>query len=765
MNETEPSSSPRCSNRAARSTVYTQTSRFTPWYSSQEFDFVGRGLFVATTLFSQSSSSYNSTRRKEQEINEEITERDEFPSTTFIDSYCETSVNSKPFANVSVEPSLGILHQALQRVFVWQCRSERIPHFIEISASLAQVLLVDFSQHALTIDACPTAVPYSSFPSYSMILPSAYATSIVRAVNGIADSMQRNRSLSCYYPSTHTPRPSHSLSIAHLCSMLGLPSWIVHVRHDATHKELPSLMVLRLATQSLLTFMIHEYFTEANCQSHRLKQEAMSWLTKYENLFVHNNESTPIREVEEESSKVMEENNVNEKNIIESISQNDLSIEQQHHLPPSSQELNKAYDDLCTYSKDNVEVEQVILHINDSDMKTTIDTTISSTSLLTKNEKKVRKRLEKQEKARSIQEKIRLYGSFGILVEESTVKVKKKRCLSISIPSKTNNISHIHQARKVKRKVERTDRSENITCSKKFVLRTPMDIGYDSALTFFIWGPEKYSIGDTSHITPCGVLFQNQVKETLKSSFNHDERVDEKGIVFKRNKEKYTTLLRTIITKWSGFLHTFVVHLIECFVSMKSVIENEDTLASHDDQEWNVGAQVFYWVEYILSRKFQSMFNTSISIFKRINLNKIDVCEWSHEEHCFMASPTPLIFLLRFNLPIRSLHQRIQGYSERSTWARKLSSLFRGIIDMSSVQETYGNEASTKDYQHKSDDFFPRSLGFEDSQSTVEMAKNFSNANVTMNSGSCMKKVEPIQWALCESWEMCAIGTMPGYIY
>lgn len=181
--------------------------------------------------------------------------------------------------NQQDQDSLNILQQALQRVFVWQNRWDRIPHSIEISASLAQELLLDFTQHinvhrdADKNIALSNPIPSVSIP-FSMVLRSAYASSIVRAVNGIANSMQRHRSSTAH----STTRPSHSLSIANLCSMLGLPSWIVHVRHDATHKELPSLIVLRLTAQTLLTFMIEEYFLQPHHQSLLIQQQARIWL-------------------------------------------------------------------------------------------------------------------------------------------------------------------------------------------------------------------------------------------------------------------------------------------------------------------------------------------------------------------------------------------------------------------------------------------------------------------------------------------------------
>ena len=50
------------------------------------------------------------------------------------------------------------------------------------------------------------------------------------------------------------------LSVAHLCSLLNLPNWIVDLRHDAAHEDLPGLPALRLASRAFLIWLEKEFW-------------------------------------------------------------------------------------------------------------------------------------------------------------------------------------------------------------------------------------------------------------------------------------------------------------------------------------------------------------------------------------------------------------------------------------------------------------------------------------------------------------------------
>lgn len=75
-----------------------------------------------------------------------------------------------------------------------------------------------------------------------LVLRQSYATAIIRLVNGLVDPLQLG---------------VFARSIASIAVQLGLPQWLVELRHAATHENLPSLELLREgARQVCLSFCI-----------------------------------------------------------------------------------------------------------------------------------------------------------------------------------------------------------------------------------------------------------------------------------------------------------------------------------------------------------------------------------------------------------------------------------------------------------------------------------------------------------------------------
>lgn len=63
-----------------------------------------------------------------------------------------------------------------------------------------------------------------------LYLRQSYASALIRLVNGLVDPLQLG---------------AYARSIASIASQLGLPLWLVELRHAATHEDLPSLELLR----------------------------------------------------------------------------------------------------------------------------------------------------------------------------------------------------------------------------------------------------------------------------------------------------------------------------------------------------------------------------------------------------------------------------------------------------------------------------------------------------------------------------------------
>jgi hypothetical protein len=135
------------------------------------------------------------------------------------------------------------IQEALERVAVWKARSslEQLPHAIETTASLAQVSWRD-----------------STLTSSAIELRLAYSAVVVRCINGFADVLQQQRSMAA--------------SVSILCGQLGIPSWLVDVRHEASHNALPTLGVLRLAASTLLEFLKSQYWIPM-CDSWTIETE------------------------------------------------------------------------------------------------------------------------------------------------------------------------------------------------------------------------------------------------------------------------------------------------------------------------------------------------------------------------------------------------------------------------------------------------------------------------------------------------------------
>ena len=110
----------------------------------------------------------------------------------------------------------------LELMEVWRLRGG-VPHGAESTATLVSLMCT----------------------SSSSCVRLALAMAVVRCVNGVVDREQK---------------ALRARSVHKLAEGLGLASWIVELRHAATHNDLPSLEVLRAATTELLVFFDESYW-------------------------------------------------------------------------------------------------------------------------------------------------------------------------------------------------------------------------------------------------------------------------------------------------------------------------------------------------------------------------------------------------------------------------------------------------------------------------------------------------------------------------
>lgn len=118
---------------------------------------------------------------------------------------------------------------AVNRLSAWKAITA-LPHALESTLAILVVQLQDSPSQ-------------SSFAALNLRL--AYASTIIRMVNGLVDPLQVG---------------AFARSIASIAAQLGLPSWLVELRHAATHEDLPSLELLREAARESLSWLFHNYF-------------------------------------------------------------------------------------------------------------------------------------------------------------------------------------------------------------------------------------------------------------------------------------------------------------------------------------------------------------------------------------------------------------------------------------------------------------------------------------------------------------------------
>ncbi len=116
--------------------------------------------------------------------------------------------------------------KGIEMVAMWRGRG-RVPHSADSTAQLIEAELNSTNWRS------------------EMEMKLMYSMTIIRAVNGLVDANQQG-----YFAD----------SVLNLAERLGLPGWIVELRHDATHNQLPSFSVLKAAARHLLDWYFNFYW-------------------------------------------------------------------------------------------------------------------------------------------------------------------------------------------------------------------------------------------------------------------------------------------------------------------------------------------------------------------------------------------------------------------------------------------------------------------------------------------------------------------------
>lgn len=155
-----------------------------------------------------------------------IAELDQLCSWIFAD---ENDMESKVLAinrvGESPEKRERVLSQCISpQLSAWRAITY-LPHALESALGLLVVIIQDNAVHPQT--PC-------------LALRQSYAAAIIRLVNGLVDPLQLG---------------AYARSIASIASQLGLPPWLVELRHAATHEDLPSLELLREAAHEVRGYL------------------------------------------------------------------------------------------------------------------------------------------------------------------------------------------------------------------------------------------------------------------------------------------------------------------------------------------------------------------------------------------------------------------------------------------------------------------------------------------------------------------------------
>lgn len=119
---------------------------------------------------------------------------------------------------------------ALGRIAVWKSRIPRLPVAIENTAALIGAGLEH--QHEI-------AAGRADWESNHK-LRNLYGLALIRFINDITETKQTK---------------FHARSVKSVASELGLPDWLVELRHNATHRQLPPLEIVSSAVQCSLNYL------------------------------------------------------------------------------------------------------------------------------------------------------------------------------------------------------------------------------------------------------------------------------------------------------------------------------------------------------------------------------------------------------------------------------------------------------------------------------------------------------------------------------
>ena len=639
------------SNLSLKKRLYLKKSaKQTPWYDSIELLNVGKGLLLALKLFPSPSHSIqqpSAERCSDFTANKNYNDTAQLPSQQQQSS--SSSSQEQPILAGLTNDEYNQLQHALHRVALWKGRSDRggrISHAIDMTAGLAGILLMDAQRSSLF--SASTTNYYNNYSSTSSLyqLRNAYSTILLRSVNGLADTYRHQKK-------------STTLSVSHCCALAGLPLWIVDIRHDASHNDLPTLNICRIGALESLKFWMERYW---NCLEEKVLGKNKK---KKEKMMNDMNGGSDDREILEEEGGIYTnalDCLVRYQNVamVEAREQAAKKKKKGQLRYTNQQNVNGDLKMTTVYAKKEEEDDDDDDDDGGGDMISIPLSAKEGKPKLKKNDKKEQKS-EEQAPSPSTG-RITSGGSipWWILNDDKPKKKRKKnnnKEANCDNPAGEGNISAM--ANTTRNSIALDTKQSSLVpgdssavinvpilstrdCAAEFIRIIPIDVVFTVALQFLVWG--GFSVNEL-----CDTIFDNELTngrtisngpalltfppEMATQSHPMKAKQDYDLLFEECLRTMYEPLLIAIAKSYPGFVSALFLHFADSLLCLDGARQNElRGHAAHDDaidlkQLENHIEYISRWMEYMLSRAFHMHFDRTVAIFAPEAVHKSEVAD------------------------------------------------------------------------------------------------------------------------------------------
>lgn len=612
-----------------------KSTKSTPWYDTNELISTGRDLLLAIKLFPSTSTNHN----------------------------LQLNNTNASHVNGLTNEEYNQLQNALRRVSIWKARSERggrLSHAIDMTAGLAGILLLDAQR-------CSSSSNYNSFVDVNVAssalvssptlyqLRNTYSTILLRSVNGLADTYRHQKK-------------SATLSVSHCCALAGLPLWLVDIRHDASHNELPSLNICRLGAIESLVFWKGRYWDvleekvwgssciscvvvvqggggndsivggEGGGASNASSQDessspgictlAYDCLGRFQKAAMQEacdkeeklpGKQSKMSEKDDCQGKALKEGSTVDKKSSCDAGNNSTGVEEygdmislpsaaatESQKPSQEKKSNSNKQAAKADGREKIRANNFWSVLNDDKPK--------------KKRKKTSKSVEKKDDASGATEKA---SSTAAAVTTS----EKPSC------SGHNDGTAQASPSTLAAPITSNTMPSSRDCAAEFIRAIPIDVAYSAALRFLVWGGggstpssnESEVKDDDISNGPALLTLPPSLSVASTPSLSTMKRDQDLDTAFECLRVMYDPILIAMTSAYPGFIIALFVHLIDSILCLDDVLcqqqQTEEQSKDDDENEIFDGSQIesnlYYlsrWVRYILSREYHMHFDRSVAM-------------------------------------------------------------------------------------------------------------------------------------------------------